>query len=540
MADQDIIPAGSAARLQMGGPLDPFRSFMRQPAVARSLPIMGLLAALAITAAAWWSFHTPPQRPLFEGLAEADKSAVASSLQSAGIDYTLDGGSGAISVADQDFHRARMLLAGQGLPKAAPSGDALVSAIPMGASRAVEGQTLKAAREADLARTIEAIDSVATARVHLATPEPSLFVRDNAEPAASVMLRLQTGRSLSDAQVRAIRHLVASSVPGLNADQVSVIDQSGALLSQQGANGDDRNFQLQTQMESRYRQAIITLLTPVMGAGNFSTEVHAELDLTESQATRETYPKDDVALRREEGNKTSGSGAAPAIGIPGAVSNTPPPATQVSTTPGGTQTTPAPAAGAPQTEEQYSRSFDVGREISVTHQPTGRLKRVTVAVALNATKPLKPAELQQIDALVKGAVGFDQQRGDNVAVSVRAFAKEPIAEKSLIDEPWLMPLAQQGGALIGALLAFLFIGRPIMKALKSRAEPPAEMDESLATQLLSATSQPSPGQPVTLAMIESAPSYEARAALVRTFVKQDPKRAALVVRQLMQEPAQNG
>ena len=141
---------------------------------------------------------------------------------------------------------------------------------------------------------------------------------------------------------------------------------------------------------------------------------------------------------------------------------------------------------------------------------------------------------------MKGAVGFDQQRGDNVAVSVRAFAKEPIAEKSLIDEPWLMPLAQQGGALIGALLAFLFIGRPIMKALKSRAEPPAEMDESLATQLLSATSQPSPGQPVTLAMIESAPSYEARAALVRTFVKQDPKRAALVVRQLMQEPAQNG
>lgn len=539
MADQDIIPAGSAARLQMGGPLDPVRSFMRQPAVAKSLPLIGLLAALAITAAAWWSFHTPPQRPLFEGLAEADKSAVASSLQSAGIEYTLDGGSGAISVADQDFHRARMLLAGQGLPKAAPSGDALVSAIPMGASRAVEGQTLKAAREADLARTIEAIDSVATARVHLATPEPSLFVRENAEPAASVMLRLQQGRSLSDSQVRAIRHLVASSVPGLNAEQVSIIDQSGALLSQQGANGDDRNFQLQTQMENRYRQAIITLLTPVMGAGNFSTEVHAELDLTESQATRETYPKDDVALRREEGNKTSGSAAAPAIGIPGATSNTPPPATQISTTPGGTQATPAPAA-APQTEEQYSRSFDVGREISVTHQPTGRLKRVTVAVALNSAKPLKPAELQQIDALVKGAVGFDQQRGDNVAVSVRPFAKEPVAETKLIDEPWLMPLVQQGAALIGALLAFLLIGRPIMKAFKSRAEPPAEIDENLASQLLSATSQPAPGQPVTLAMIESAPSYEARAALVRSFVQQDPKRAALVVRQLMQEPAQNG
>ncbi len=539
MAEQDIIPAGSAARLQMGGPMGSVRSFMAQPAVARSLPVVGLLTALAIAAAAWWAFHVPPQRPLFEGLAENDKAAVASSLQAAGIDYTLDGGSGAISVADQDFHKARMLLAGQGLPKAAPSGDALVSAIPMGASRAVEGQTLKAAREADLARTIEAIDAVASARVHLATPEPSLFVRDAAEPAASVMLRLQPGRTLSDAQVRAIRHLVASSVPGLGADQVSIIDQSGALLSQQGANGDDRNFQLQTQMEERYRQAIITLLTPVMGAGNFSTEVHAELDVSESQSTRETYPKDDVALRREEGNKSTGATAAPAMGIPGATSNTPPPATQVATTPPAAQPATPGAAAPAQTEEQYSRSFDVGREISVTHQPVGRLKRVSVAVALNSTKPLKPAEVQQIEALVRGAVGYDAQRGDVVALSMRPFAKIEQPEEKLLDSPWLMPLLQQGGALLGALLAFLFIGRPIMKALK-RPEGEAAVDEALAGQLMAATSLPAPGRPVTLAMIESAPSYEARAELVRNFVKQDPARAALVVRQLMQEGQKNG
>lgn len=541
MAEQDLIPAGSAARLQMGGPMGNVRTFMSQPAVARSLPVIGLLSALAIAAAAWWTFHVPPQRPLFDGLAEADKSAVASSLQSAGIDYTLDGASGAISVADQDFHKARMLLAGQGLPKAVPDGDALVSAIPMGASRAVEGQTLKAAREADLARTIEAIDSVASARVHLATPEPSLFVRDAAEPAASVMLRLQTGRSLSDAQVRAIRHLVASSVPGLNAEQVSIVDQSGSLLSQQGANGDDRNFQLQTQMEERYRQAIITLLTPVMGAGNFSTEVHAELDVTESQSTRETYPKDDVALRREEGNKSSGAAAAPAAGgIPGATSNTPPTTTQVTLTPPAAKPAAAPATAPTQTEEQYSRTFDVGREISVTHQPVGRLKRVSVAVALNTAKPLKPAELQQIEALVRGAVGYDAQRGDVVALSMRPFVKVEQPEEKLLDSPWLMPLIQQAGALLGALLAFFLIGRPIMKALKRPANDDAPIDEALAGQLMNATSMPAPGRPVTLAMIESAPSYEARASLVRNFVKQDPARAALVVRQLMQEGQRNG
>jgi flagellar M-ring protein FliF len=538
MAEQDIIPAGSTARLQMGGPMGGVRSFMAQPAVARSLPIIGLLAALAITAAAWMTFSVPPQRPLFEGLAETDKAAVASSLQAAGINYTLDGASGAVSVADQDFHKARMLLAGEGLPKAAPSGDALVSAIPMGASRAVEGQTLKAAREADLARTIEAIDAVASARVHLATPEPSLFVRDAAEPAASVMLRLQTGRTLSDAQVRAIRHLVASSVPGLGAEQVSIVDQSGSLLSQQGTNGDDRNFQLQTQMEDRYRQAITTLLTPVMGVGNFSTEVHAELDVSESQSTRETYPKDDVALRSEEGNRSSGTAAAPAMGIPGATSNTPPTTAQVTTTPPAAQ--PAAAAAQTQTEEQYSRSFDVGREISVTHQPVGRLKRISAAVALNTAKPLKPAELQQIEALVKGAVGFDAQRGDSVAVSMRPFAKVEQPEETLLDSPWLMPLIQQGGALLGALLAFLFIGRPIMKAFKRPVVEEAPMDEALAGQLMEATAMPAPGRPVTLAMIESAPSYEARAALVRNFVKQDPARAALVVRQLMQEGQKNG
>jgi len=538
MAEQDIIPAGSAARLKMGGPMEGVRSFMAQPAVARSLPVIGLLAALAIAAAAWWTFQTPPQRPLFEGLADTDKAAVASSLQSAGINYTLDGGSGAISVADQDFHKARMLLAGQGLPKAAPSGDALVSAIPMGASRAVEGQTLKAAREADLARTIEAIDAVASARVHLATPEPSLFVRDASEPAASVMLRLQTGRSLSDAQVRAIRHLVASSVPGLGAEQVSIVDQSGSLLSQQGSNGDDRNFQLQTQMEDRYRQAITTLLTPVMGVGNFSAEVHAELDVSESQSTRETYPKDDVALRSEEGNKSSGTSSAPAMGIPGATSNTPPTTAQVSTTPPAAQANAGTAA--PQTEEQYSRSFDVGREISVTHQPVGRLKRVSAAIALNTAKPMKPAELQQIEALVKGAVGFDAQRGDIVAVSMRPFAKVEQPEVKLLDSPWLMPLIQQGGALLGALLAFLFIGRPIMKALRRPANADTPVDEALAGQLMEATAMPAPGRPVTLSMIESAPSYEARAALVRNFVKQDPARAALVVRQLMQDGQKNG
>lgn len=536
MAEQELVPAAAANRLQFGGPMGSVRSFMGQPAVKKSLPLIGTLSALVIAALAWWAFQSPPQRPLFEGLAETDKASVATALQSAGINYSLDGNSGAISVAEQDFHRARMLLAGQGLPKAAPSGDALITALPMGASRAVEGQTLKAAREADLARTIEAIDQVLSARVHLATPEPSLFVRDTSQPAASVMLRLQPGRALSEAQVRAIRFLVASSVPGLTADQVSVIDQSGALLSQQGSSAEDRNFQLQTQMEERYRQALITLLTPVMGAGNFSTEVHVELDRSETQSTRETYPKDDMALRREEGNKSSASNAT-AMGIPGALSNTQPLPAQGTTTP--PQAQQPGNEGAPQVAEQYSRTFDVGREISVTHQPVGRVKRVSVAVALNAGRALKPAEARQIENLVKGAVGFDAQRGDAVVVSMRAFAKEETPEKSLLDNPMILPAAQQIGALVAALLAFLFIGRPIMRALKSRAEAPA-VDEALVGQLMGAAAGGALDGPVTLEMIGQAKDERTRTELVRSFVQQDPVRAADVVRQLIREPAKNG
>ena len=186
------------------------QDFVRQPAVVRALPALALGSAIGIAALAYFTFQTPPQAPLFSGLAEADKAAVAEALQTSGINFTLDQGSGALSVDADKLYAARMLLAGQGLPKALPSGDSLIASLPMGSSRAVEGETLRGAREADLARTIEAIDAVKTARIHLATPEPSVFVRDNSAPAASVMLTLQQGRTLSDAQVRAIRHLVAS------------------------------------------------------------------------------------------------------------------------------------------------------------------------------------------------------------------------------------------------------------------------------------------------------------------------------------------
>jgi flagellar M-ring protein FliF len=547
MADNQIlsaeaVPAGGQmtrfATPSTSGGFGALRDITSQPAVRKALPALALTAAVGIAAISYFALATPAQAPLFQGLAEGDKAAVADALQSSGISYSLDPGTGAISVDAGKIHEARMLLAGQGLPKALPSGDAVIASLPMGSSRAVEGETLRGAREADLARTIEAIDAVKTARVHLAMPEPSVFVREAREPAASVMLTLQQGRSLSEAQVRAIRHLVASSVPGLAADSVSVIDQSGALISSPTGSADQAMFQLQMQMEERYRQAVVTLLTPIVGAENFSVEVHADVDPSETQSTRETFPKDDRALRSEEGNKSTQSASTPgAVGIPGALSNQPPPASQLTNTPPGQ--TAQPNDGESQSEETYTRNFDVGREIAVTHQPQGNLRRLSVAVALRDVKGQKKpsaADVAALEALVKGAVGFSTERGDLVAISSRPFAEQAEAVVNFWDEPWFFPLVQQIGAVLVAILAFVFIGRPLMKAAKGKMAAAKEQAE-VEQKLLAATGQPRVSNQVTIEMIEAAPSYEARANLVRSFIRQDPERAALVVRQMIQERA---
>jgi len=550
MAETQILTPvddGSANRLPapiLGGRLAPLTGFIRQPAVQRALPAIAMTSAIGIAALAYFTMQSAPQAQLFAGLDDTDKSAVADALQTQGIAHSIDPTTGALTVDADKLHQARITLAGQGLPKAQPSGDSLIASLPMGSSRAIEGETLRSAREADLSRTIETIDAVKSARVHIAAAEPSLFVREDKPATASVMLSLQNGRSLSDGQVQAIRFLVASSVPGMNADQVSVIDQRGALLSDTTSGSDMKAFQLQLQVEDRFRRALDTLLGPMLGAGNYTVEVHADVDMSESQATRESFPKDDRAMTSEQITRSvSGQSTPPAVGIPGALSNQPPQATTV--TANGPTPTPAPAA-TPGTEsnENAARAYEVGREISVTHQPQGQLRRVSVAVALNqGKKALTRADLTKIDNLVKGAIGFDATRGDLVAINQRPFVQVEDAAPAFYDQGWFMPLIKQVGAILAALLAFLFIGRPIIRAAKERAAARTERNAALEESLLAATEgRPAlasgrSGREITLEMIEQAPSYEARANLVRAFVRQDSARAALVVRHLMQEGA---
>ncbi|NIJ15498.1 flagellar basal-body MS-ring/collar protein FliF [Sphingobium vermicomposti] len=537
-----------------------FTGFMRQPAVAKSLPLLGLLGVVAIAGAAWLALREPPQRDLFRGLPDADKSAVAQVLDQNGLAYDFTS-SGAMTVAEDDYFKAKMMLAAQGLPKSAPDGNSMIDSMPMGASRAVEGEKLRSAREMDLARTIEAIDSVESAKVHLAVEPRSVFLRERAKPSASIMLRLASGRTLTDAQVSAIVHLVASSVPELSPDQISLVDQNGRLLSNNDGNAaDDRQLAVQGKIEDRYRQSVIALLTPILGAENFSTEVRAELNFAERQATRETYPQDEARLRAETGSWASdprGQGAGgEAGGIPGALTNQAPVnPTVTQTNPNGqavsqgTETNqPATPESAPlKTEETFNRSFELGREVSVTREAVGTVKRLSVAVALDNGADGKPRSAQEIaalEALVKGAVGFDQARGDVVALSSRSFIKAEEVKAPWYEADWVSPLVRNLSALAVALLVVFGIGRPLLKrraaaqdaAASNMAANGQKIGREISTEIgRQSPTVADPAGTVTLDMISSTYDYAQRADLIRNFVKQDPDRAALVVRDLLKE-----
>jgi len=556
------LPAPLAG-LAKSGAFGKASDFLRQPAVAKSLPMIGLLGVLVAAALAWAVLHAGPQRNLFTGLDDGDKATVVQALDTAGIKYTIDNSTGALTVPEDSYYKAKMLLAQQGLPKAAPDGDQLISSLPMGASRAVEGARLQQAQEMDLARTIEAIDAVAAAKVHIAGSQPSVFLRDNDKAQASVMLTLRAGRALSDSQVQAIVHLVASSVAGLSPDDVSVVDQAGHLLSAQNSDNQDatdKQVALQQKVEDRTRQSLAALLTPILGDGNYTAEVHADLDFTDTASTTETYPKDGAMVATEQGSWTNDPSGAdqPAQGIPGAISNTAPAPAKPAGTPDGkpaangpqapgTQPGQASATAQSKTNESYNRSYQLGHQVSVTRNPVGTVRRMTIAVALRQPaggKPLDAKQVQQIQDLVKGAVGFDQRRGDIVSVSQQQFAPDAAsAGPKWYEASWVSLVGRNLTALAVAAIIVFGIGRPLLKRraqvaeqkIENKARERAAVGKEIAAQIShqQAEAAVNANQPITLDMIEAAPGYAARAELIRSFVRQDPDRAALVVRDLI-------
>lgn len=459
-----------------GTPMQRTANFFRQQGVRAMLPWFAGVAVVGGAAVAYSSLAPAPQRVLYSQLDDAERASVVGALDKGAIHYRIDNNTGALTVDEGDLYKARMMVAQNGALALPDTANDSLDKLPMGASRALEGERLRAAREHELMLSIKEIEGVQAVRVHLAEGEKSVFVRDQIAPSASVMLRLADGRQLSESQVAAIVNLVAGSVPGLTPDAVKVVDQRGRLLTQKNSIDSDR-LEMQARLEDKLRGQVATLLTPMLGDGNFTSEIAVDLDMDQVTSARETYDKQGAI--RAETNQTSqqtGGGSGSAVGVPGTLSNTPPPVTQPSPgAPGAPPAPPAPGATPTPTptptasESSASKTYELGREVAVSNQGPGKVKRLSVAVALSAKAmaKAKPAEIDQIKQLVSAAVGADTARGDQIAVVVRSF-DSPAAELKtpFYEAPWFSTVLHYSMALIGLLMVLMLAVRPLISALK--------------------------------------------------------------------------
>ena len=531
------------------------------PAPARGLADIpglkqvGLLAgvAAAVAAAIWLVLWSQGQNytVLYGQLSERESGQVMDALTAAGVEYKLSP-SGAVSVPESKVQEARIRLASQGLPQSDSMGIEMIQKeSALGTSSLMESARYQSVLETELARTIIKVQGVQSARVHLALPKPSVFLRDARKPTASVMLQLYPGRRLEPGQVAAIVHLVASSVPELGASDVTLVDQAGSLLNSPDENAESaastRQFEYTRKLEESYQRRIIELLEPMVGAGRVRATVTADLDFTVTEETRENYDPQKTAVRSEQTSKESRKGGDGAEGIPGALSNQPPGTSGAPNIPGAaTPGNPAPAqttavaSGPSSNAERATRNFEVDRTLSYTKQPVGNLKRLSVGVVLDdwqkvdadgkvSTTPMNDTDIKRFSQLVKESIGLKDDRGDQLNVLNQAFKGAgpigPVEGVPLWQQPWITSLAKQiVGAGLVLVVAFLVL-RPLMKSLtKPTGRKSAAGDEGdIAGDRVSLSGQ-------NANAIKLAPSFEQQIAAARTLVGQDPRRAAQVVK----------
>ena len=536
MAETLPTPAtGALERLAgpgTGSMADRARGLLAQPAVRKSLPMIAGLGAIALAGALYMSMASGPQRVLYSSLNDGERAEVAGALDKGGINYTINNDTGALSVGEDDLYRARMLVASTGSLAAPETTAQMLDAIPIGSSRTLEGERLRNVRERELTMTIMEIDGVEAVRVHLAQAERSVFVRESTPPTASVMVRLARGRSLTDDQVRAIVNLVAGSVPGMNADNVRVVDQHGQLLSDRRATGGE-GLELQREYEDKMRAQIAQLLVPMLGEGNFSSEVQVELDMDEVTRARESYDKDGV-IRSETSRESSQSGGTGTPGgVPGVLANTPPPPTTLGVP--GTPPAVAPGSTDPASgEKSEQKTYELGREVSVSSTTGGGIKRLTVAVALSAAalKKIKPASAQQIQQLVTSAVGANTDRGDVVTVIAGTFDPVEIAEAPFYETPWFATILRNAVALIAVILALLFGVRPLIRALRPAKADDAASDrqESGNAPAMAGIENYSAGSAVDPAILRE------QVGLAKKLATEQPDRAVDALRRMLAAP----
>ena len=517
--------------------------------------LVALAAIVALVVGGWMWGQTPDYRVLYSNLSDRDGGAIISSLQQMNVPYKFAEGGGALLVPANQVHEVRLRLAGQGLPKGGLVGFELMETQKLGTSQFQEQINYQRALEGELARSIQSLSAVQSARVHLAISKPSVFVREQQKPSASVLLSLNPGRSLDANQVSAIVHLVSSSIPDLPVKNVTVIDQSGNLLTAQDGNNlglDPGQFKYRSEVEQSFVKRIEAILTPITGPNNVLAQVTADMDFTQTENVAEIYSPNQsapAAVRSQQTSESSGSAGATAGGVPGALSNQPPgnasapinapppaPGQPAGAAAGAAAASAATQTGAgtatPPTRRDSTINYEVDKTIRHTRQPVGVIKKLSVAVVVNyrkltdadgkvTTKPLSAAEMAQIDALVKEVMGYSKERGDSLNVTNSAFSVpeiEPVAEVPLWKQPETIATAKDVGRnlLIAGLVLFLVLGvlRPLLAKLSEvRLPAPAALGDE------------------TSAAVRGTPNYDQNLDAVKQLARSEPALVANVVKE---------
>ena len=537
------------------------RKMSSDPAVQKSVPLVFGVIVAFIGIIVFFTMQKSEMTTLFASLPESEKSAVVQTLKQNGVDVSLNPSTGEVIVPLNDYHQSRMLLAAEGLPASVPDGYQSLGDMPMGTSRSVEAIKIKQSLEAELSRSITYISGISSARVHLAIPEKTVFARELALPSASVFIKLSNGRSLGRQQVKSIVHLVASSVPSLPSENITVIDQFGELLSKPSndasSTASDEQMSQTMRLGEIYRSRVVSLLTPMVGAGNLKAEINVDMSFTKSEITEESVDPKGNALRSEQ-TSLDESANPEARGIPGALSNAPPLAPDLK------KETPA-AQGAGGNVKQRSqtsvKNYEISRKIETTTAQYGQIKKIKAAVIIREKKNIAPdgtisfdklsdEKLLEIKSLVQEALGFDRVRGDSVTITSSPF----VDIMETVSLPWyesdaVRDLAQQLATVL--ILAIVIFGalHPLLKrvlvpsgysagmgAISSEEDmdnEKIEVSEGESLEDIKAKLKPKKTA-ISAEMLDTANTYDDKVAIIRMIVGDEAGRVSSVFKRMMQ------
>ena len=555
------------------------RAVIEQPGFRRAFPT--ILAALTAVAAVvlFVGMRHPDMTTLYASVSDSEKSKIYEALKNMGMSVELDPATGEVLIPTNDYHQARISLAAQGLPEYASNGFEEIDSMPLGVSRSVETMKLKKLQENELARSISEISSVLAARVHLALPEKSVFIRNQTSPTASVFVTLKAGRQLDQTQVRAITNLVAASVPGMSQDGVSIIDQMGHLLSYAPDNPNevmaDSQLAYRMKLESIYRSRIQSLVAPIVGAANVTAQVNIEIDFTRRETSQEMVDPEDRAILSEQSslNVTSKKDA---VGIPGAISNQPPAEAQIAMKDSEVKMGGA-GAGKDEFETKSStdlKNYEVSRKFETVTTPSNIIARIDAAILVRDRKivdsgtgeitfePISEKIKKEMEQLISSAIGLKVERGDSLTITSQTFNEEITWESiNWYESAWFKSITEK--SLLVLLLGFVSLGvvRPLLSRilvptssansvmeLYAEAETMADMatqriesikavevEEGETLEGIKAKLKPKKKSGISADLLDTANTYDDKVALVRMIVGDEAGRVANVFKQMMRQ-----